>query len=238
MPALPAPMPGARPPMTEPFEPAAPSRRRQPTQPAPSRHPSRAATVRPGPPRRATQPVSYSPAAERRPAWTDVAAGATRRTSPRRRPGPGTSRSPPRAPARPAAGTPARPAAAAPPRRHGASSRPPSRAAVVGSLGTYGILSATGALDREVATVAPVGQAQQATQPVPVSIDESSAITRAAEKVSPGHRDDRRERRRRRPQRPVLQHAPVGRRIRRHLRLRTAGSSPTSTSPRAPRSSR
>jgi S1-C subfamily serine protease len=55
----------------------------------------------------------------------------------------------------------------------------------VGSLGTYGVLSATGALDGQVATVAPVGQGQQAAQPLPVSIDESSAITRAAEKVSP-----------------------------------------------------
>ena len=56
---------------------------------------------------------------------------------------------------------------------------------MIGSLGTYGILSATGTLDREAATIAPVGQAQQATQPLPISIDESSAITRAAEKVSP-----------------------------------------------------
>ena len=41
-------------------------------------------------------------------------------------------------------------------------------------------------------------------QPVPISIDECSAITRAAEKVSPAIVHDRRERRRRRPDRPVL----------------------------------
>ena len=58
-------------------------------------------------------------------------------------------------------------------------------AAIVGSLGTYGMLSATGALDRPAATISPVGQGAQATQPQPVTIDESSAITRAAEKVSP-----------------------------------------------------
>ena len=145
--------------MTDPFEPAAPS----PSPDAP------------------TQPVSYSPAAERRPAWTDVAAETDAENvappTPRAwyEPEPGAGG------ATPATGT-------ATPRRGGlvgvviAASL---GAAVIGSLGTYGVLSATGTLDREVATISPVGQAQQATQPLPISIDESSAITRAAEKVSP-----------------------------------------------------
>jgi len=144
--------------MTDPFEPATPS-------PAPDEP---------------TQPFSYSPAAERRPAWTDVAAETDAENV-----APPTPRAwyEPDAPAGgsiPAAGTRARRGGAV-----GVVVAASMAAAVVGSLGTYGILSATGALDREVATVAPVGQGQQATQPVPVTIDESSAITRAAEKVSP-----------------------------------------------------
>jgi len=154
--------------MTDPFEPTAPL-------PAPDQ-PTAPLTA----PDQPTQAVSYSPAAERRPAWTDVAA-----ESDAEHVAPPTPRAwyEPEAPA--ATGT---QAAGTGTRRGGAVGvviAASLAAAVVGSLGTYGILASTGALDREVATVVPVGQAQQATQPVPVTIDESSAITRAAEKVSP-----------------------------------------------------
>ena len=156
--------------MTDPFEPAAAS-------PA-AASPAAASPAPDGP----TQPISYSPAAERRPAWTDAAAESDAENV-----APPT----PRAWYEPesAIGGGETPAARKPaPRRGGAAGvvvAASLAAAVVGSLGTYGILAATGALDRPVATAAPVGQGQQATQPLPVSIDESSAITRAAEKVSP-----------------------------------------------------
>jgi len=145
--------------MTDPFEPAAPP----PSPDAP------------------TQPVSYSPAAERRPAWTDVAAETDAENVAPPTPRAWYEPEPAAGGATPATGP-------ATPRRGGlvgvviAASL---GAAVIGSLGTFGVLSATGTLDREVATTSPVGQAQQATQPLPISIDESSAITRAAEKVSP-----------------------------------------------------
>ncbi len=58
-------------------------------------------------------------------------------------------------------------------------------AAVIGSLGTYGLLTASGALQHPTATAAPVSQGLQTLQPQPAAIDESSAITRAAAKVSP-----------------------------------------------------
>ena len=149
--------------MTDPFDPASP-----PAQPSPAAD---------GP----TQPISYSPAAERRPTWTDVAvesdaenvAPPTPRAWYEPEPGGGTTAPASRTPAGRASGAAGVVIAAS------------LAAAVVGSLGTYGMLSATGALDRPAATAAPVGQGQQITQPVPVSIDESSAITRAAEKVSP-----------------------------------------------------
>jgi S1-C subfamily serine protease len=129
-----------------------------------------------GAPDGATQPVAYSPAAVRRPAWADVAAETDAEHV-----APPTPRSwyegdaPPEAPGRP-------------PRQGGAVGiviAAALGAAVLSSLGTFGLLRATGALDREAATVAPVGQGQQTTQPQPVSIDESSAITRAAERASP-----------------------------------------------------
>ncbi|MFH1474588.1 MAG: trypsin-like peptidase domain-containing protein [Chloroflexota bacterium] len=129
-----------------------------------------------------TQPFSYSPTVERRPAWTDIAvesdaedvAPPTPRTWYEAEPTLGRSAEPP-------ARTPA-------PRSGGAIGvviAASLAAAVIGSAGTYGILATTGALDRPVATAAPIGQGQQTTQPLPVSIDESSAIIRAAEKVSP-----------------------------------------------------
>jgi serine protease Do len=128
-----------------------------------------------------TQPVVYSPAADRRPAWADVAAEAdAERVAP---PTPGHWYEPD-----PPSGAAARPGAAAPDRRGGVIGVVVAAslgAAIVGSLGTYGLLSATGALDRPAATVGTVAQGTQATQPQPVTIDESSAITRAAAKVSP-----------------------------------------------------
>jgi S1-C subfamily serine protease len=145
--------------MTEPFEPAA-------MPPAPDEP---------------TQPISYSPAAERRPAWTEIAAESDAENVAPPTPRAWYESEPAVGGSTPAVRTPA-------PRRGGAVGvvvAASLAAAVIGSLGTYGVLSTTGALDREVATIAPVGQAQQATQPLPVSIDESSAITRAAEKVSP-----------------------------------------------------
>ncbi len=150
--------------MTDPLEPASPSPA------APSSSPDE-------PP----QPVSYSPAVERRPAWTDTAVETDAESvAP---PTPQTWFEPS------AAGGGVAPAARPPAARRGGAVgvvvAASLAAAVVGSLGTYGILSTTGALDRSVATTAPVGQAQQATQPVPVSIDESSAIIAAAAKVSP-----------------------------------------------------
>ncbi len=129
------------------------------------------------PTRDVTQPVVYSPAAERRPAWAEVAVETDAENV---------------APPTPRSWYEPEPTASATPattRRSGglvgvviAASL---GAAIIGSLGTYAVLSATGALDREAATVAPVGQGQQTNQPVPVTIDETSAITRAAEKVSP-----------------------------------------------------
>ena len=157
--------------MTDPFEPAQPDDTPDPAAPgAPAPSPDAA-----------TQPVSYSPAAERRPAWTDVAAETDAENVAPPTPRAWYEPEPAAGGATPATGT-------ATPRRGGlvgvviAASL---GAAVIGSLGTYGVLSATGTLDREVATITPVGQAQQATQPLPISIDESSAIIRAAEKVSP-----------------------------------------------------
>jgi S1-C subfamily serine protease len=56
--------------------------------------------------------------------------------------------------------------------------------ATLASVGTYGVLRASGSLDRPVAAPATV-QAQTVTAPQPVTIDEQSAITVAAAKVSP-----------------------------------------------------
>jgi S1-C subfamily serine protease len=125
-----------------------------------------------------TQPAVYSPAAERRPAWADIAAESS---AP---PTPGHWYEPDAAAPAPAA----RPVAPPPARRGGGLGiviAASLGAAILGSLGTFGLLSASGALDQPVATIAPVGQGSQTTQPQPVTIDESSAITRAAAKVSP-----------------------------------------------------
>ncbi len=160
--------------MTEPFDPTRDATQVPPQVPA-------GEPVRPAPaPEDPTQPVVYSPASERRPAWTEVAVETdAENVAP---PTPRAWYEPEPAP------SPAPAAITNAPRRGGfvgvvvATSL---AAAVVGSLATFGALSATGALDREVATVAPAGQGLQATQPLPVTIDENSAITRAAAKVSP-----------------------------------------------------
>ena len=148
-----------------------------PAMPAPTTPAAPAASDRP------TQPVVYSPSADRRPAWADVAAEADAEnvapTTPRRwyEPDP-------------------LPVAPPPPSRGGATVglvlAAALGAAIFGSLGTYGILTATGALDREAPSIAPVGQGSQTVQPLPtqgqvqpVTIDESSAITQAAAGVSP-----------------------------------------------------
>jgi S1-C subfamily serine protease len=124
-----------------------------------------------------TQPAVYSPAAERRPAWADIAAESSAPPTPGHWYEPDV-----------AAPLAQRPVAPPPARRGGGLGiviAASLGAAILGSLGTYGLLSASGALDQPAATAAPVGQGTQTTQPQPVTIDESSAITRAAEKVSP-----------------------------------------------------
>ncbi|HSW40969.1 MAG TPA: trypsin-like peptidase domain-containing protein [Patescibacteria group bacterium] len=156
--------------MTDPREPVAPSPAPDgPTQPA------------------SYSPASFSPAAEKRPAWADAVAETDAENVAPPTPQAWYESEPVAAGGRPAA-------QASSPRRGGTVGggligtvvAASLVAAVIGSLGTYGLLSATGALDREAAAPsAPVGQGQQAAQPLPITIDESSAITRAAEKVSP-----------------------------------------------------
>ena len=132
-------------------------------------------------------PATYSPASERRPAWTDAAAETD-----------AESVAPPTPKAwyepDPVAGVAPSGARDPDPRRGGAVSgglvgavvSASLAAAIIGSLGTFGVLSATGALDREAAaSIPPVGQGQQSTQLLPITIDESSAIINAAERVSP-----------------------------------------------------
>ncbi|HSW43134.1 MAG TPA: trypsin-like peptidase domain-containing protein [Patescibacteria group bacterium] len=166
--------------MTHPHEPLAPSPAPDgPTQPAPSWPASS--------PSSPSAPSTYSPPAEKRPPWADAVAETDAENV---------------APPTPRAWIESEPiAAGGPPAAQAHASRRGRAggggligavvaaslgAAVIGSLGTYGLLSATGALDREaVVPSGSVGQGQQAAQPLPITIDESSAITRAAEKVSP-----------------------------------------------------
>jgi S1-C subfamily serine protease len=179
--------------MSDSFDPAGtapqPPPDASPTQPAPITAAPPVAAPAPALPVRAdaavpaatdgpTQSAVYSPAVERRPAWADVAAEAD------------AEHVAPPTPSHWYEADPAAPKADAAPRARrggaiGVVVAASLGAAILGSLGTYGILSASGALDREVATIAPVGQGVQTTQPRPVAIDESSAITTAAEKVSP-----------------------------------------------------
>jgi S1-C subfamily serine protease len=128
----------------------------------------------------ATRPVVYSPAADRRPAWAEVAAETDAEhvapPTPRRwyEPEP--------------------PAPAAPTSRGGGSPigvvlAASLGAAILGSLGTYALISASGALDRPAPTAAPIGQGIQTAIPTaapqPITIDETSAVTQAAARVSP-----------------------------------------------------
>jgi len=170
--AQPAPGPTMPP---QPESPAAPAA------PAPEAAPQAAAgwpaTSAPAPAVHAWPAAVYTPAAERRPAWADAAAGSDAETT--APPTPGRWYEPEASP---------RPTPEAPARAGGALGvvvAASLAAAIIGSLGTYGLLSATGALSRPAATTTPVGQSVQASQPQPVTIDESSAITRAAAKVSP-----------------------------------------------------
>jgi S1-C subfamily serine protease len=151
--------------------------------PVPDAASDRSAEPDAAPPDGPTQPVVYSPSADRRPAWADVAADADAENVPPTTPRRWYEADPPQA-------------AAPPPSRGGATIglvlAASLGAAIFASLGTYGILAATGALDREAPSVAPVGQGSQTVQPLPtqgptqpITIDESSAITQAAAGVSP-----------------------------------------------------
>ena len=139
-----------------------------------------------GAPKASTEPVSYAPATERRPAWaaTEVDAEQAARPTPERWFEPAHEE------AAAGAGIPPKPAGA--PRGGGR-----VRSGLVGvivaaslvsatlaSVGTYGLLRVSGSLDKP--TPSPVAvQAQTVTAPQPVLIDEQSAITTAAAKVSP-----------------------------------------------------
>ena len=133
-----------------------------------------------------TPPVSYAPAADRRPAWaaTEVDAEQAPRPTPER------WFEPSRAEAVTGGWIPTG-AATAPGSRGG------TRGGLVGlvvvvslasallaSAGTYGLLRASGSLDRPSPAPAAV-QTQTVTAAQPVVIDEQSAITTAAAKVSP-----------------------------------------------------
>ena len=131
-------------------------------------------------------PVSYAPAADRRPAWaaTEVDAEQAPRPTPER------WFEPAHAEAVTGGWIPAGPATAP-------GSRGGTRGGLVGlvvvvslasallaSAGTYGLLRASGSLDRPSPAPAAV-QTQTVTAAQPVVIDEQSAITTAAAKVSP-----------------------------------------------------
>jgi S1-C subfamily serine protease len=130
-------------------------------------------------------PVSYAPATDRRPAWaaTEVDAEQAAPPTPERWFEPAHEE---------AAGGGIPPVPAGAPRGGGR-----ARGGFVGvivaaslvsatlaSVGTYGLLRASGSLDRPAATLGAV-QAQTVTAPQPIVIDEQSAITTAAAKVSP-----------------------------------------------------
>jgi S1-C subfamily serine protease len=130
-------------------------------------------------------PVTYAPATDRRPAWaaTEVDAEQAAPPTPERWFEPAHEE---------AAGGGIPPVPAGAPRGGGR-----ARGGFVGvivaaslvsatlaSVGTYGLLRASGSLDRPAATPGAV-QAQTVTAPQPIVIDEQSAITTAAAKVSP-----------------------------------------------------
>jgi S1-C subfamily serine protease len=133
-----------------------------------------------------TPPVTYAPIADRRPAWaaTEVDAEQAARPTPERWFEPASTE------AAPGGGILPVPAGAS-----GGGTR--GRGGLLGvvvaaslvsatlaSAGTYGLLRASGSLDRQAAAPA-AAQAQTVTAPQPVVIDEQSAITTAAAKVSP-----------------------------------------------------
>jgi S1-C subfamily serine protease len=139
-----------------------------------------------GAPEAPTVPVTYAPATDRRPAWaaTEVDAEQAAPPTPERWFEPAHEEA--------AAG------GGIPPGRAGAA-RGGGRvrggfvgvivaaslvSATLASVGTYGLLRASGSLDRPAATPGAV-QAQTVTAPQPIVIDEQSAITTAAAKVSP-----------------------------------------------------
>ena len=169
--------------MSEPFE-TAPDP--VPTQPV---RDSWAAPVPPAAPvdDAATQPVSYAPTADRRPAWaaTEDDAEQAPRPTPEHWFDPASTEA--------AASGWTRPAPAPVPAGEG--NRGGSRflglvvavsliSATLASAGTYGLLRASGSIDRPAATPAAAVQGQTVTASQP-AVDEQSAITIAAANVSP-----------------------------------------------------
>jgi len=139
-----------------------------------------------GAPEAQMQPVRYTPATDRRPAWaaTEVDAEQVAPPTPERWFEP--------AHAEAAAGWGIPPVRASAP---GVGGRARSRlvgvivaaslvSATLASVGTYGLLRASGSLDRPAAAPAPVA-AQTVAVPQRIVIDEQSAITTVAAKVSP-----------------------------------------------------
>ena len=160
--------------MTDPFDPT------PETVPIPAWPNSRDTTNAP------TQPVSYAPATEHRPAWAATEVDAEQAA----RPPPERWFEPAQAEVATGGWVPAQPASS--PRSGGR-----TRGGLVGvvvaaslvsatlaSVGTYGLLRASGSLDRPAATPTAI-QAQTVTAPQSVTIDEQSAITTVAAKVSP-----------------------------------------------------
>jgi len=136
-----------------------------------------------GVPEAPAQPATYAPATDRRPAWaaTEVDAEQVARPTPER------WFEPARAEGAAAGGIPPAPAGRGGGARGGLVGVVVAASlvsATLASVGTYGVLRASGSLDRPAATPAAV-QAQTVTAPQPVTIDEQSAITVAAAKVSP-----------------------------------------------------
>ncbi len=173
-----------RPPLPNPAVPAWPWAPAQPLPPAepggrrPASAPPAAAWAREATPEDTTRPIAYSPAADRRPAWAAAESDAEQvgPATPERWfepvPEPSLSEGPS------ASGRRARSGLAA------AIVTASLVSALLASFGTYGILRATGALDGAVVTASAASSAAPAAAQ-PIAVDESSAITAAAAKVSP-----------------------------------------------------
>ena len=133
-----------------------------------------------------TEPVSYAPATDRRPAWAATEADAEQAAPPT----PERWFEPTHAEAAAGWGTQGSPASAPGGGRRarggliGVVVAASLVSATLASAGTYGLLRASGSLDRPAATLGAV-QAQTVTAPQPITIDEQSAVTAAAAKVSP-----------------------------------------------------